>query len=56
MDEIIRQLYKLAESDSVSAETLIAVLGLEWSGKHNLESDGVANLAASIEEYGHHVN
>ena len=54
MEEIIMQLYELAENDTVNDDDLIAVLGLEWQGEHDLEPDGVADLAASIEECIHH--
>ena len=54
MDEIIKQLYELAEDRTVNDDNLMFVLGLEWDSDHELKSDGIANLAASIEEYGHH--
>ena len=54
MDEIIKQLYELAEDRTVNDDDLMFVLGLEWCSDHELRSDGIANLAALIEEYGRH--
>lgn len=54
MDEIIKQLYELAENGAVNDSALVNALGLEWDGEHDIKPDGVVNLAASIEEYGHH--
>lgn len=50
MDEVIRKLYELAEGGTVNDDDLIAVLGLEWDSDHELKSDGVADLAALMEE------
>lgn len=50
MDEVIRRLYELADGGTVNDDDLMTVLGLEWDSDHELKSDGVADLAALMEE------
>lgn len=50
MDEIIKQLYELAEGKTVNDDDLVVALGLEWDSDHELKADGVADLAALMEE------
>lgn len=50
MEDIIKQLYELAENEEVEDDALINVLGLRWCDDHHVYSNGLADLAALMEE------
>ncbi len=50
LENIIKQLYELAENEEVEDDALINVLNLRWCDDHHVYSDGVADLAALMEE------
>lgn len=50
MEDIIKQLYELAKNEEVEDDDLINVLNLKWCDDHHVYPDGVADLAALMEE------
>lgn len=50
MEDIIKQLYRLAEGEKVEDDDLINVLNLRWCDDHHVYPEGVAALAALMEE------
>ena len=50
MQDIVKRLYELAEGKEVEDDDLISALGLERRDDHHVYSDGVADLAALMEE------
>ena len=50
MQDIVKRLYELAEGKEVEDDDIISALGLERCDDHHVHSDGVADLAALMEE------
>ena len=50
MQDIVKRLYELAEDKEVEDDDLISAFGLERCDDHHVYSDGVADLAALMEE------
>ena len=50
MQDIVKRLYELAEGKEVEDDDIISALGLERCDDHHVYSDGVADLAALMEE------
>lgn len=50
MGDIIKQLYEMAEDKEVEVDVLVNALGLRWCDDDHVYSDGLADLAALMEE------